>query len=86
MLRCVVQEYAWLGCSADDILRLFQDPFYPALHGLLQYFGAEGVRARVTRELGYGPAFRVVEKFDADADTEPAASDLVQIGVLHRAR
>ena len=47
MLRMLVEEYARMGFSADDILRLALDPFYVAFHGLVRHFGEEGLRSRV---------------------------------------
>jgi hypothetical protein len=48
MIRAVVQEYGWLGWSADQILSLFRDPFFPVLYGLWQTLGDKEVRARIT--------------------------------------
>src|SRR5262245_19305051 len=39
MLHCLVQEYAWMGWDAEQILSLFRDPFYPVLHGLWCLYG-----------------------------------------------
>jgi hypothetical protein len=47
MIRAVVGEYAWLGWGADQIAALFDDPFYPMLHGLRQALGEAGVRERI---------------------------------------
>src|SRR5579885_463659 len=47
MLRCLVQEYAWMGWDAEQILARFRDPFYPALNALWHHYGEAGIRERV---------------------------------------
>ncbi len=47
MIRAVVQEYAWLGWSADQIISLFRDPFFPVLHRLWQTLGDAELRTRI---------------------------------------
>jgi hypothetical protein len=47
MLRCVVQEYAWMGHGAEEILALFRDPFYPALRGMLEANGEDVIRKKI---------------------------------------
>jgi hypothetical protein len=80
LLRCLVQEYAWMGWDAEKILALFGDPFYPALHGLLELYGAEGVRRRVEALLGRTGVLHVratVQEAHMDEDDGP---ELIQIG------
>ena len=83
MLRCVVQEYAWMGWGADRIASLFQDPFYPALSSLLQFYGEEGIRERIAAVLGRSGVLRFEESVreepePAEYDDEP---ELVQIRI-----
>ncbi len=47
MIRAVVQEYAWLGWSADQIISLFRDPFFPVLYSLWQTLGDAELRKRI---------------------------------------
>ncbi|MDP6490396.1 MAG: hypothetical protein QGH42_08580 [Kiritimatiellia bacterium] len=47
MLTILVEEFAMLGKSHDEIMQLFDDPFYSATAGLKQLLGADRVRARV---------------------------------------
>jgi hypothetical protein len=47
MLRCAVEEYARLGWDAEQVLALFCDPYYPALHGLLELYGEAAVRQQI---------------------------------------
>jgi len=47
MLRFIVEEYARVGASVEDIVRLARDPFYQALHGLWLHFGEDAIRDRL---------------------------------------
>ena len=47
MLACLVQEYAWMGWSAAEILALCRDPSYPALNGLVDFYGERAFRDRI---------------------------------------
>ena len=81
MLHCLVQEYAWLGWGAEEILRLFRDPFYPALHALWCLFGEAGLRERVTTVLNQTGTWRM----DAEVREEPEPieeePELIQLGI-----
>jgi hypothetical protein len=59
MLRCVLQEYAWMGHTAEEILALFRDPFYPALRGMLEANGEEVIRGRIEAILARMGVFQV---------------------------
>lgn len=90
MLRCVVQEYAWIGWGAEQILGLFHDPFYPALHHLLGLYGESELRDRVVRLLRQTGVFHcrasVREALEPDEgrignpsyESEP---ELIQLGI-----
>jgi hypothetical protein len=81
MLRCLVQEYAWIGWGAEDILGLFRDPFYPALHALLMTYGEAGVRDRVNallRQMGVFQVQASVREEPEPADPEP---ELIELGI-----
>jgi len=47
MLACLVEEFARIGTPREEILRLFDDPFYRATHGLAAVLGPEEARTRV---------------------------------------
>lgn len=47
MLDCLVEEYARMGFSFEEIVALFEDPGLLATHGLRGLFGAEATRERV---------------------------------------
>jgi hypothetical protein len=73
MLRCVVQEYAWMGWDAERIVSLFQHPFYPALNSLLQFYGEAGIRERVWAVLGRSGVLRFTESMREEP--EPVEHD-----------
>jgi hypothetical protein len=80
MLHLLVQEYAWMGWNGEQILRLFRDPFYPALHGLWCQLGEAGVRERIARVLARSGVLRFEATVDDEDDAEIVEPDLVQIG------
>jgi hypothetical protein len=82
MLECLVQEYAWLGWSAYEILALFEDPAYPALAELHRRFGAAGLRERVAQRLGTAGVFQVRVTESDQADPEDPEPELLELGVL----
>jgi hypothetical protein len=81
MLRCVVQEYAWMGCDGAQILSLFRDPFYPALHELLNLYGEAGLRDRVDRLLQQTGVFQFQAVVSEEPDALEEEENLVQLGI-----
>jgi hypothetical protein len=83
MLQCLVQEYAWMGWDAEEILRLFRDPCYPALHALWCLFGEAGLRERVATVLKQTGTWR--SDVDVREEPEPIEEEpeLIQLGI-HR--
>src|SRR5437867_7081973 len=61
MLRCVVQDYAWMGWDTEQIFGLFQQPIYPALNALLEFYGEAGIRQRIGKVLGRSGVLRLEE-------------------------
>jgi hypothetical protein len=59
MLRLLVEEYARLGASAEEILRLGRNPFYRAFHGLYALLGEERYQAMVEEVARRYRCFRV---------------------------
>jgi hypothetical protein len=49
MGRVFVEEFARMGCTDRDILRLFRDPFYRAPHALYAAKGEEYVTTVIKR-------------------------------------
>jgi hypothetical protein len=80
MLRAVVQEYAWLGWDAEQVLALFRDPFYPLLNDLRDALGEDALRERI------GAIFQRagVYRFRATVREAPeeVVPELVQIGPM----
>ena len=44
MARCFVEEYARMGMSGEQILRLFRSPFFQGSHNILRVKGEAFVR------------------------------------------
>jgi hypothetical protein len=82
MLRAVVQEYAWLGWDAGQILALFGDPFYPVLNDLRDALGEAGLRDRIDAIFRRAGVYRFRSTVrEAPEVIEP---ELVQIGPTGR--
>ncbi len=79
MLRCVVQEYAWMGWDAERIVSLFRDPFYPALNSLLQFYGEAGIRERIATVLSRSGVLRFEESVREDCQTAATEQILVEL-------
>jgi hypothetical protein len=47
MFDCLLQEFAWLGYNAEQLVALFLNPDYPVLQQLHAHFGDEVIRQRV---------------------------------------
>jgi hypothetical protein len=52
MVRCVIEEYCWIGFSEEQLWRLFTDPFYQATHQFYARRGLEHVRRLIEEVLG----------------------------------
>jgi hypothetical protein len=87
MLDCIVEEYARMGCGADDILRMFDDPFFQGPYGLTRAFGRDYVRLRVQGVLRRCGVLRVrvveqpSEREDARIDAERGGGPRVSLTV-----
>jgi hypothetical protein len=86
MLQCVVQEYAWMGWNADQILGLFRDPSYPVLHQMRGMYGDSGIRERVNELLGQMGVFRVEGFVHESPMPEEREPELIQLGILDHGR
>lgn len=84
MFQCLVQEFAWMGWGADQLLALFRSPEYPVLNQMLAHYGPAEVRRRVDELLARSGVLRVRESvadgpaFEFDDVGEP---DLIQLAV-----
>ena len=81
MLRCLVQEYAWMGWNADAIFALFGNPDYPALNGLLQVYGHRAIRSRIDSILTETGVFRFEGYVREDPEPETEELELVELGM-----
>jgi hypothetical protein len=86
MLDCVVEEYARMGYDFDDILRMFDDPFFQGPYGLTRAFGRDYVRLRVRGVLRRCGVLRVrvVEAPPDDAESAEPKEPLVGLTVRGR--
>jgi hypothetical protein len=84
MLHCLAQEYAWMGWNAEDILRLFRDPFYPALHSLWCLYGEAGLRERLTAVLRQTGILRLDETLRDEPEQAEEEPELIQLGIQPR--
>lgn len=90
MLECLLQEFLWMGCGADELWRLFDDPNYPLLTGLREHYGDATIKGRIDDLVARSgtPTFHVsvVEAAEDADDLEESTPMLVQIdfGVMER--
>lgn len=83
MLESIIQEYAWMGWDADQLMGLFRSPFYPLLHQLREHYGEEHIRQRVEGVLGRSGELFSVRAIIAE-DPEPEEDDeaeLIEVSV-----
>lgn len=76
MVKCIIQEYASIGWSGEQILALFRDPFFPALHAHWQALGNDRLRAQIGAILARSGVMR----FTGTIHDEPEP-ELVELGV-----
>ncbi|HXG09487.1 MAG TPA: hypothetical protein VNK04_06830 [Gemmataceae bacterium] len=82
MLQCLVQEFAWMGWNADQLLGLFRSPAYPVLNQLREYYGDDVIRQRIHTLLGRSGVFRVQETIAADPEpAEEEEPELIPLSV-----
>ncbi len=81
MLRCVVEEYAWMGWDAESILVLFRDPFYPALRQLWDRYGEAPLRQRIAELIGQTGVFHFQVSIREEAEPEEEEPELLELGI-----
>ncbi len=77
LMRCFIEEYAAVGYGPEQILELFRQPRYAAIHPTYLHLGEQAVRATIAAVIGECGVFRVVEH---DTESTHERSNLVQIG------
>lgn len=80
MLQGLLQEFAWLGYSKEELLALFHNPGYPVLCELRAFLGDEEVRSQIERLVAEWGTLRFRETI---VDEEPEETiQVVQITPL----
>jgi hypothetical protein len=51
MARCLVEEYARMGKSKDELMALFQNSFYESAHRMLKQFGEDTIEELIDEVL-----------------------------------
>lgn len=81
MLECLLQEFAWMGWNAQQVLELFHHPGYPVLCELRKFLGDDEVRRRVESLMSRWGVLRFREVHaEPDPDDEDAM-ELVQLSL-----
>jgi hypothetical protein len=79
MLECLLQEFTWMGFTADELLALFHNPGYPLLCELREFFGEEAVRRHVETLASRWGAVRFRETIAEEEKCDAHEPELVQI-------
>jgi len=82
MLAGLLQEFAWLGFSAEQLVSLFSNPAYPMLCELRAYFGDEEIFRQVQALVQSWGQLRFRETI---SETEDDRVEVVQISLGHQA-
>lgn len=83
MLDCILQEFVWMGWSAEQLLGLFDHPGYPLLGELRDHFGADVVEQQVRALLARSGQLRFrVFIAEPEAEEDEHVPELVQIRPL----
>lgn len=81
MLECIIQEFAWMGMDADQLMKFVQNSDYPVLNQLQEHFGADEICRRIRGILGRSGIFRFRETIVEEAEEEENEHQLIQISV-----
>lgn len=77
LARCLAEEFAGMGRTAEEILTLFRDPGYAVPHSVYRTRGEAAVRELIREVLAECGVLRVTEPLEEPA---PGCPDLVRIG------
>jgi len=77
LARCFIEEFAAMGHDGEQILELFRQPQYAAVHPVYRARGEEAVRSLIEEVLAECGVFRVTESMQEEPP--PRRSKLVQI-------
>lgn len=67
MLDCVIEEYLDQNFNTEQVLSLFETPFYQAAHNLLKIFGRDAILLAIKEKAICHNAFRIQELPDTAA-------------------
>jgi len=84
MFDCIVQEFAGLGWSEEQLAELFQSGAYPVLKQLRDDIGEAEVRRRLRDILTRRGSFRVRETIADPPEEDEIEPELIQITVRSR--
>jgi len=70
MLACLIEEYAHQGWDRDALLKLFDDPFFLATHGLKGLLGEEALHKRLDEVLARCGVIRCTVSVTSETGTE----------------
>jgi hypothetical protein len=80
MVESIVQEFVWMGWSAEQLLEIFQNPMYPVLNQLREHLGDEVIRDKVQTIVERAGIFSfhetIADEPDSIADDEPELLEL----------
>ena len=79
MVRLLVEEYARMGWGLEQIMQLAVDSNYTGFHGLLQLYGEDELRRRISEIIAKCGVMRVTECEAESVEDEPVSEQLVQI-------
>ncbi len=79
MLDCVLQEFAWMGLDAEELVGLFHHPGYPVLCELRAFLGEQTVRNRVERLISQWGVMRFREVHGEPDPDDDDTIELVQL-------
>ena len=80
MLECILQEFAWMGWDAQQLLGLFSNPGYPLLCELRAFYGEEGIRRQVESLVSRWGVLRFRETI-VEPEVEPEVVQITSLGM-----
>lgn len=79
MLECILQEFAWMGWDAEQLLGLFYHPGYPVLGELRAHYGDDEIQRQVEALIARWGVLQFRETIAEDDDSDEDHLHLVQI-------
>ena len=79
MLECILQEFAWMGWNAEQLLSLFHNPGYPLLCQLQEHYGSEEIQRQVELLVSRWGVLQFREKIE-EPEEEPEVVQITPLG------